>query len=549
MVDVVGLSQALQNKYAFKGTPADFGGDINAYMAASKAHDEANAAAYTQELGQQIGAAQDAANPYVQISPSAYGLPGLSLRQSDYNDQLAKFQAEYPTAATSGNEFNSNFASFLRRTNAPKMGDERGTYLGQTTPGLSFSNEQAVEQINRFNDQRRSAERKGRLGNALKIGAGALAAFAAPAVLGGLGVGGATGVSAGSALPAASSGGGGLFGGLGSAFGKFSTGQALSGAVKGGLGGLMSGDGLSGALKGAALGGVTGGYGGALASGLGIQGTANTAAFTGALTGASGGLAAGDAKTAGLGAVLGGAGGYLSSGGQVPGLGSAAEKLPSDVAGPVRQGTGLIGKVQDAGRAVSSGLSGLTGGSTEGSGGMLSNALKIGGSIFEDSATRKNNEKIMQELARSKGEAQGYLNPYLQSGNAANTKLSQALQAGFQPGDLTQDPGYQFRLQEGERALQRRMAASGLGQSGAALKAAQEYGQGLADQTYNDAYQRYLANNQQLQTAANAGQDASNQSAQLAASAFDPRSVLMTNNQESKNKRLASILGGIGAFF
>ena len=55
---------------------------------------------------------------------------------------------------------------------------------------------------------------------------------------------------------------------------------------------------------------------------------------------------------------------------------------------------------------------------------------------------------------------------------------------------LQADPGYQFQLQQGNQALERSLAARGLGQSGAALKAAQEYGQGLANQTYNDYFNR-----------------------------------------------------------
>lgn len=100
--------------------------------------------------------------------------------------------------------------------------------------------------------------------------------------------------------------------------------------------------------------------------------------------------------------------------------------------------------------------------------------------------------------------------PYMESGTQANEiyqnkLLSGALGGSFQPGDLTQDPGYQFRLSEGEKALDRKaLAPGGTGFfSGAALKDAQRFGQGLADQTYNDAYNRWLQSQQNTMNAFN----------------------------------------------
>lgn len=75
----------------------------------------------------------------------------------------------------------------------------------------------------------------------------------------------------------------------------------------------------------------------------------------------------------------------------------------------------------------------------------------------------------------------------------------------FSPGDLTQDPGYQFNLAQGDRALSRRQAANGNYFSGAAAKELQDYGQGLADNTYNSAFDRALRTNNQGLTGALAG--------------------------------------------
>ena len=57
---------------------------------------------------------------------------------------------------------------------------------------------------------------------------------------------------------------------------------------------------------------------------------------------------------------------------------------------------------------------------------------------------------------------------------------------------LEQDPGYQFRQAEGEKALQRGASAKGLSLSGGALKDLSRFNQGLASEEYGSAYGRYL---------------------------------------------------------
>jgi hypothetical protein len=59
-----------------------------------------------------------------------------------------------------------------------------------------------------------------------------------------------------------------------------------------------------------------------------------------------------------------------------------------------------------------------------------------------------------------------------------------------------QDPGYAFRLKEGQQALDRQAAARGGLISGGALKAAQRYGQEMGSQEYTNAFNRYQAERQ-----------------------------------------------------
>lgn len=81
--------------------------------------------------------------------------------------------------------------------------------------------------------------------------------------------------------------------------------------------------------------------------------------------------------------------------------------------------------------------------------------------------------------------------------------------------DFQADPGYQFRMDEGMRGVEGSAAARGGLLSGAAQKAIQKYGQGLASQEYGNAYSRYTndQNNtyNKLAGIVNSGQGATNQ--------------------------------------
>ena len=87
--------------------------------------------------------------------------------------------------------------------------------------------------------------------------------------------------------------------------------------------------------------------------------------------------------------------------------------------------------------------------------------------------------------------------PWLQAGVNALGVMQKT--AGNVPGafkfgasDFTQDPGYAFRLQQGQKALDASAAARGGLISGNALRAAQGYGQEMGSQEYQNAYNRAL---------------------------------------------------------
>jgi len=110
--------------------------------------------------------------------------------------------------------------------------------------------------------------------------------------------------------------------------------------------------------------------------------------------------------------------------------------------------------------------------------------------------------EAMGTLERFYGQAGEQLAPYQAAGTQGLEALTQGVLGGeFQTDvpefqydpfefDFEADPGYQFRLQQGEQAIERSAAARGGALGGGTLKGLQEYGQGLASQEYGQAYQR-----------------------------------------------------------
>lgn len=87
--------------------------------------------------------------------------------------------------------------------------------------------------------------------------------------------------------------------------------------------------------------------------------------------------------------------------------------------------------------------------------------------------------------------------PWLTQGADAVGQMGAGLQPGgefnhhYTLGDLTIDPGYQFRLNQGEQMVENSAAARGGLLSGGALKAIQGYGQSAASQEFDNAFNRY----------------------------------------------------------
>lgn len=141
--------------------------------------------------------------------------------------------------------------------------------------------------------------------------------------------------------------------------------------------------------------------------------------------------------------------------------------------------------------------------------------------------------------------------PWLTTGRQALNQLSAMTQPGFDYRQLEQDPGYQFRQQQGENALSRAMAARGMLNSGAALKEAARFNQGLASDEFTNAYNRLSGLAGTGKTAAgnlaSLGsqymQSAGNNAGQMA----NARASAYAGRAQAQQNALADIMGMVGS--
>ncbi len=125
-----------------------------------------------------------------------------------------------------------------------------------------------------------------------------------------------------------------------------------------------------------------------------------------------------------------------------------------------------------------------------------------GVSIFEGNQAR-NAELDAANMANNTQTAEYNLNrndqaPWREAGATALSDLNAkmpSLNKPFSMSDFTQDPGYNFRLQQGQKALEGSAAARGGLLGGDTMKALTNYNQDAASAEFGSAFERYNANN------------------------------------------------------
>jgi hypothetical protein len=128
---------------------------------------------------------------------------------------------------------------------------------------------------------------------------------------------------------------------------------------------------------------------------------------------------------------------------------------------------------------------------------VTSQVVKANGARKAANEQKKGIEAGKADINTAFDKAQTYQDPYVDAGKQAIGQLSDGTKAGgdfnrsFTMADFQADPGYEFRQQQGQRAVDMGAAARGGVLSGAALKGEQKFGQDLAANEYQSAYTRF----------------------------------------------------------
>ena len=127
----------------------------------------------------------------------------------------------------------------------------------------------------------------------------------------------------------------------------------------------------------------------------------------------------------------------------------------------------------------------------------------VGGIDSSNAASSASDAQVASAAAANKTQQAQYDQtradnaPWRAAGGTAIGQLAAGTQPGgqftksFSPADFQGDPGYAFRLQQGQNALDNSAAARGGVLSGAQLKASSQYNQGFASNEYGNAYNRF----------------------------------------------------------
>jgi hypothetical protein len=183
-----------------------------------------------------------------------------------------------------------------------------------------------------------------------------------------------------------------------------------------------------------------------------------------------------------------------------------------------------IGPAIQAGGSILGGLLGSS--ASNNAANTQANATQQASQAQADAANRATDLQREMFLQQQKNNQ-----PFYEQGLAGMNRLSTLLgtQGGegsgslmkdFGASDFQADPGYAWRMQQGQQALDRQGSAHGNLLSGGALKDAMDYNQGQASQEYGNAFNRFQAQRgtklNALQSLAGVGQSATNQANQAA---------------------------------
>ncbi|WP_029605513.1 hypothetical protein [Kozakia baliensis] len=203
-----------------------------------------------------------------------------------------------------------------------------------------------------------------------------------------------------------------------------------------------------------------------------------------------------------------------------------------------------------------------------GAGAAVQGATQLAGTALQVSAAERAHKDAVRagntaaaNISQAGETAQNYYNPYVATGqnylnsmtgngayNSTDNSYVNKAENALTQSTLEQTPGYQWQYGQGMQAATNSAAARGLANSGAAMKGASTFANGLADSTYQNQFNDQLSANSAAQS--NLTNTFSRQNALLGygyqaagASAQNASNTALNSNQEM----MEGATGGVAA--
>ena len=211
-------------------------------------------------------------------------------------------------------------------------------------------------------------------------------------------------------------------------------------------------------------------------------------------------------------------------------------------------------------------LDALVGGAAGGAAGSIfgipSALISANAATQASNAQQRGARQAQGQITAAYNQATGYQQPYYDTGTQNMKTLSGMVNGGqfktdpynyqLQPQgqfNFATDPGYQFRMQQGQNQINSGAAAGGTQLSGATMKALARYNQGMASNEVNNAYGRYnqdrSANQQQQQMGMNNAMNQYNTANQQATQQYGQFNNLAEMGQQAAGN-LANLASNYG---
>lgn len=184
---------------------------------------------------------------------------------------------------------------------------------------------------------------------------------------------------------------------------------------------------------------------------------------------------------------------------------------------------------------------------------IIGGGLSLLGGIFGGKGAKKAAnaqvqaaDKGVAEIARQFDLGRADTAPWREAGGAAIGSLSDMLQPGY---DHTTSPGYQFRMDEGTRAIEGSAASRGMLMSGGTLKDLTRFSQGTAASDFQDQFNRTASVAAGGQQVAQQGAALGAQAGQATANLYGQAGQARASGYAGQNQAVQGTLGNLAYLF